>query len=127
VGSAARRCAPTPLLRKKPARSSRSCSAISWARPRWGERIDAELLREVLDRYFATMRAVLESHGGIIEKYIGDAIMAVFGLPRAHEDDALRAVAAARAMGARLQELNAELERRWGAALTNRIGVNTGR
>jgi class 3 adenylate cyclase len=64
-----------------------------------GERLDSESLREVLDRYFAEMKRTVERHGGIVEKYIGDAIMAVFGLPRAHEDDALRAVRAAFEMG----------------------------
>jgi class 3 adenylate cyclase len=53
-----------------------------------GETIDPEPLREVLGRYFEVMKAVLESHGGRVEKYIGDAIMAVFGLPNVHEDDA---------------------------------------
>ena len=57
------------------------------------ERLDTETLREVLNEYFNTMRAVLERHGGTVEKYIGDAIMAVFGLPQLHEDDAMRAVA----------------------------------
>jgi class 3 adenylate cyclase len=55
------------------------------------ERLDTETLRDVLNQYFNTMRAVLERHGGTVEKYIGDAIMAEFGLPRLHEDDALRA------------------------------------
>ena len=63
-----------------------------------GESLDSESLREVMSRYFDEMRDVLEEHGGVIEKYIGDAIMAVFGLPLAHEDDALRAVRAAIAM-----------------------------
>src|SRR5207244_6546275 len=53
-----------------------------------GEQLDSESLREVLNTYFNEMRAVLERHGGTVEKYIGDAIMAVFGLPRLHEDDA---------------------------------------
>src|ERR687887_2007005 len=57
-----------------------------------GEKLDSESLRDVLSRYFEVMRGVLEEHGGLIEKFIGDAIMAVFGLPRVHEDDALRAV-----------------------------------
>ena len=60
-----------------------------------GEALDSEALREVLDRYFAEMRICVERHGGIVEKYIGDAVMAVFGLPRAHEDDAMRALRAA--------------------------------
>ena len=60
-----------------------------------GERLDPESLREVLTQYFDEMREVLESHGGVIEKIIGDAIIAVFGLPDAREDDALRAVRAA--------------------------------
>jgi class 3 adenylate cyclase/tetratricopeptide (TPR) repeat protein len=91
-----------------------------------GERLDAETLREVLDRYFEEMRACLERHGGAVEKYIGDAVMAVFGLPRAHEDDALRAVRAASDMKEELEELNGELEARWGVRLSNRTGVHTG-
>ncbi|HKI21820.1 MAG TPA: adenylate/guanylate cyclase domain-containing protein, partial [Gaiellaceae bacterium] len=63
-----------------------------------GEALDSEALREVMLRYFDVMREALEHHGGVVEKYIGDAVMAVFGLPRVHEDDALRAVRAAAAM-----------------------------
>jgi len=91
-----------------------------------GESIDSESLREVMNRYFAEMRGVLERHGGAIEKYIGDAIMAVFGLPRVHEDDALRAVRAAADMQQALLRLNEELKTHWGVQLANRIGVNTG-
>src|ERR671928_768403 len=91
-----------------------------------GERLDSESLREVMSRYFDEMRAVLEHHGGTIEKYIGDAVMAVFGLPKLHEDDALRAVRAAHGMQRALARLNEELERDWGVALVNRTGVNTG-
>src|SRR6266516_3281351 len=72
------------------------------------------------------MREVLEHHGGTVEKYIGDAIMAVFGLPRIREDDALRAVRAAHAMQSTLAKINEELEQRWGVRLVNRTGVNTG-
>ncbi len=72
------------------------------------------------------MRRVLERHGGTVEKYIGDAIMAVFGLPRLHEDDALRAVTAAFDMGTALKELNLRLQATWGVSLENRTGVNTG-
>ena len=91
-----------------------------------GERLDSESLREVLNVYFREMQAVLERHGGTVEKFIGDAIMAVFGLPRLHEDDALRAVRAAWQMRAALTVVNADLEARWGVRLTNRTGVNTG-
>jgi tetratricopeptide (TPR) repeat protein len=72
------------------------------------------------------MRGELERHGGVIEKFIGDAVMAVFGLPRLHEDDALRAVRAASGMQAALEELNDELQRIYGVQLANRTGVNTG-
>jgi predicted ATPase/class 3 adenylate cyclase len=91
-----------------------------------GERLDTESLREVLSHYFREMKQVLERHGGVVEKYIGDAIMAVFGLPRVHEDDALRAVRAASEMRQALAKVNDELERRWGVRLANRTGVNTG-
>ena len=60
-----------------------------------GERLDPESMRKVLARYFEAMRAALERHGGSVEKFIGDAVMAVFGIPQLHEDDALRAVRAA--------------------------------
>ncbi len=91
-----------------------------------GERLDPESLRAVMTRYFAAMQTELEAHGGTIEKYIGDAIMAVFGLPTLHEDDALRAVRAAVGMQRALAVLNDELEREWGVRLANRTGVNTG-
>jgi class 3 adenylate cyclase/tetratricopeptide (TPR) repeat protein len=91
-----------------------------------GDRLDSEALREVLALYFSAMKPVLEGHGGTIEKYIGDAIMAVFGLPRMHEDDALRAVRAAAEMGEALAELNVTLRAGFGVTLENRTGVNTG-
>jgi len=91
-----------------------------------GEALDSEALREVMTRYFDAMRAELERHGGVIEKFIGDAVMAVFGLPRLHEDDALRAVRAAAGMQAALERINVDLQRHYGVQLANRTGVNTG-
>ena len=91
-----------------------------------GERLDAEALHEVKERYFNAMATVISRHGGKIEKYIGDAIMAVFGLPRAHEDDALRAVRAAASMRDALAQVNVDLKARYGVLLANRTGVNTG-
>ena len=91
-----------------------------------GERLDSEALHEVKERYFNAMAAEIQRHGGKIEKYIGDAIMAVFGLPRAHEDDALRAVRAAAGMQQVLKRVNGDLKVRFGVELKNRTGVNTG-
>jgi class 3 adenylate cyclase/tetratricopeptide (TPR) repeat protein len=91
-----------------------------------GEALDSEALREVMTRYFDAMRAELERHGGVIEKFIGDAVMAVFGLPRLHEDDALRAVRAAAGMQTALERINGDLQKHYGVQLSNRTGVNTG-
>ena len=66
-----------------------------------GEALDPETVRAVMDRYFVAMEAVIKRHGGRVEKFVGDAIMAVFGLPQLHEDDALRAVRAAAEMRTR--------------------------
>jgi class 3 adenylate cyclase len=76
--------------------------------------------------YFEAMRSVLGSHGGTVEKFIGDAVMAVFGVPQAHEDDALRAVRAASEMRTALAALNQDLHREHGLTIAVRIGVNTG-
>src|SRR3712207_3639073 len=91
-----------------------------------GERLDPEALREVLSRYHAAARTVLERHGGTIEKFVGDAVMAVFGIPVVHEDDALRAVRAAVELRVEMAELNAQLLREYGVAIEIRTGVNTG-
>jgi predicted ATPase/class 3 adenylate cyclase len=92
-----------------------------------GERLDPESVRGVMSRYYAEMRAVLERHGGTVEKFVGDAVLAVFGIPTLHEDDALRAVRAAVDMRDALSALNDELEQRWGVRLQVRTGVNTGK
>ena len=91
-----------------------------------GERADAETVRELMFSYFHEMRGALERHGGTVEKFIGDAVVAVFGVPKAHEDDALRACRAALEMQARLAPLNEELLRRFGTTIALRIGLNTG-
>ena len=91
-----------------------------------GERLDSESLRRLMGSYFASMAAVLRRHGGTVEKFIGDAIMAVFGIPELREDDALRAVRAAVEMRSALSELNDGLEARWGVRLQVRTGINTG-
>ena len=77
-------------------------------------------------RYFEEMKTALEAHGGTVEKFIGDAVMAVFGIPVLHEDDALRAVRAAMEMRERLVKLNEELEGNRGVRILTRTGINTG-
>src|SRR5436853_4835414 len=91
-----------------------------------GERLDTETLSRVMGEYFAAVKPAVERHGGTLAKFIGDAVMAVFGLTRLHEDDALRAVRAAVEMQRALAELNRELERRYGLMLSARTGINTG-
>jgi class 3 adenylate cyclase/tetratricopeptide (TPR) repeat protein len=81
-----------------------------------GERLDPEALRKLQSRYFDDARAALERHGATVEKFIGDAVMAVFGIPQVHEDDALRAARAA----VELRDAVATL------GLEARIGINTG-
>ncbi len=91
-----------------------------------GERLDAETVRGIMARYFGAMEAAIAHHGGIVEKFIGDAIMAVFGLPTLHEDDALRAVRAAVEMRRALATLNAQLDTERGVTIAARTGINTG-
>lgn len=91
-----------------------------------GERLDPEALRRIVGRYFETAAGVIARHGGTVEKFIGDAVMAVFGVPLAHEDDALRAVRTAAELRHALSPLNDELDRDWGVRLAIRAGINTG-
>jgi predicted ATPase/class 3 adenylate cyclase len=91
-----------------------------------GERLDPESLGRVMARWFEAMRAVLERHGGTVQKFIGDAVMTVFGIPALHEDDAVRAVRAAAELRRGLEGLNRDLLSDWGVTLEMRTGVNTG-
>jgi class 3 adenylate cyclase/tetratricopeptide (TPR) repeat protein len=81
-----------------------------------GESVDPEVLRRLLARYFERVRGIVELHGGTVEKFVGDAVMAVFGVPVVHEDDALRAVRAAAEILEALPALGVRA----------RVGVNTG-
>jgi class 3 adenylate cyclase/tetratricopeptide (TPR) repeat protein len=91
-----------------------------------GESRDPELMRSVVTRYFRVVSDVMERYGGTVEKFIGDAVMTVFGVPELHEDDALRAVRAADAARAAVEVLNDDLERDHGLRIAVRLGVETG-
>lgn len=91
-----------------------------------GERHDAERVRSIVGQFFEAMADAIDRYGGTVEKFVGDEVMAVFGLPSAHEDDPARAVHAALAMHSRLLELNDGLERTHGLSLQMRVGINTG-
>jgi predicted ATPase/class 3 adenylate cyclase/DNA-binding winged helix-turn-helix (wHTH) protein len=91
-----------------------------------GARVDPEARRRAIAPCAMELRAVLERHGGTVESYPGDALMAVFGVPVLHEDDALRAVRAATEIREALPALGEKAERALGIGLTVRMGVGTG-
>ena len=91
-----------------------------------GEQLDAEAVRQVMNRYFGAVSAALERHGGHVEKFIGDAVVALFGVPAAHEDDALRGVRAAVEAREAVRLLGEDLHARLGVRLGVRIGIATG-
>jgi class 3 adenylate cyclase len=91
-----------------------------------GEKLDPERLRSLFSAYFSAMSAVIEAWGGTVEKFIGDAIMAAFGIPIVREDDAERALRASLEMLERLDDLNRDFRERHRVTLEIRIGVNTG-
>ena len=91
-----------------------------------GGRLDPEAFRHIQLRYFSACEQALQRHGGTVEKFIGDAVLCVFGTPTVREDDAIRACRAALDLVASVQLLNGELEAEWGVRLSVRTGVNTG-
>ncbi|MEA2022654.1 MAG: AAA family ATPase [Actinomycetota bacterium] len=91
-----------------------------------GERLDAESLKDVLGAFLDAMTEEIHDLGGTVGKYIGDAIMAIFGVPVAHDDDPIRALRCAQRMGSRLKQLNASLAASHDVSLEMRIGINTG-
>ncbi len=119
-----------PLRTEQPVRETRKTLTLFFAdiaeSTALGERVDAEAVRGVISRYFEDAKAIVEHHGGTVERFLGDALMGVFGLPDAHEDDAFRAVCAAARTNERLRELNAECQAEWGFEIAVRTGINTG-
>ena len=115
---------PAPVAETRKTVTILFCDAVSSTA--LGERLDPESLRAVMTRYFDAMRAVIEVHGGVVEKFIGDAVMAVFGVPTVHEDDALRACRAAAQIRERLAKLDVAIRADLGATVEWRMGINTG-
>ncbi len=91
-----------------------------------GQRLDPESFRRVISSYYTAMEGAVARHGGHVEKFIGDAVMVVFGVPRVREDDALRAVRTAVEMNAALDTLNEDLQRTLGVTIQTHTGINTG-
>ncbi|MBZ5736982.1 AAA family ATPase [Nocardioides mangrovi] len=91
-----------------------------------GEQLDPEAYRQIMGRYFDLAREAVERHGGTVEKFVGDAVLAVFGVPEVREDDALRAVRAAHDLDHALSGLSDELAATSGVRLEVRTGINTG-
>ncbi|MGN6168019.1 MAG: adenylate/guanylate cyclase domain-containing protein [Solirubrobacteraceae bacterium] len=91
-----------------------------------GEQLDVESFRRVIAEYFDVAKRCIERHGGTVEKVLGDAVVAVFGVPILHEDDALRALRAAADLRGSLSALKEQLGRDYAVSLQVRIGVNTG-
>ena len=91
-----------------------------------GSALDPEVMRAVMSRYFDSVRTIVERHGGTVEKFIGDAASATFGVPQQHEDDALRAVRAAVELRQGISGLNEDLQRDHGVAIQIRTAINTG-
>ena len=113
-------CRAVPSYAAEPAREQRKVVTVLFCdlvgSTALGESTDPEALRARMRRYFEDLRVILERHGGTVEKFVGDAVMAVFGIPVSHEDDALRAARAALEMRQAIGEHGLEA----------RIGINTG-
>src|SRR5215218_10205304 len=118
---------PLPSPSARPARKTVTVVFTDVAgSTRLGERLDPESLSLVMASWFEHMRALVERHGGRVQEFVGDAVVAVFGIPVVNEDDALRAVRAAAELRADIAALNQQLARDWGVRLQIRTGVNTG-
>jgi class 3 adenylate cyclase/tetratricopeptide (TPR) repeat protein len=90
------------------------------------EKLDPEEVREIMTRVFGEIAQVVTNYEGFIEKFIGDAVMALFGVPKSHEDDPIRAIRAAREIHERIENLNPELQEKIGRPLSMHTGINTG-
>ena len=90
------------------------------------ERLDPEDVKEITSRIFGRISKVIGKYEGFVEKFVGDAVMALFGVPKTHEDDPVRAIRAAREIHDLVEALSPELEERVGRPLSMHTGINTG-
>ena len=90
------------------------------------EKLDPEEVKEIMSRIFGEIAQVVAKYEGFIEKFIGDAVMALFGVPKAHEDDPVRAILAAREIHDRIEKISPDIEKRIGRAIAMHTGINTG-
>ncbi len=90
------------------------------------EQLDPEEVKEIMSRIFGEIAQIVAKYEGFIEKFVGDAVMALFGVPKAHEDDPVRAIVAAREIHDRIEEISPEIEKKIGRALSMHTGINTG-
>jgi class 3 adenylate cyclase/tetratricopeptide (TPR) repeat protein len=124
----ARRCSACGAY-VRASRDTRRTVSVVFADPKpaaGSAQVDSGVMTDVMAAFFSTARDVLEQHGATVETFIGDAVMAVFGLPVRREDDAVRAVRAAADIRASVARLNEDFEERYGITLDCPIGVNTG-
>ena len=90
------------------------------------EKLDPEEVKEITSRIFGEISKIVANYDGFIEKYAGDAVMAIFGVPQAHEDDPIRAVKAAREIHKLVDAISPEVEKRIGQPISMHTGINTG-
>ena len=118
------------LLKPQPAAEQRKLVTVLFSDlvgfTAMSEHLDPEDVREIVNAYFTRWTTCIERGGGVVEKFIGDAVMAVFGLSMSREDDSESAVRAALEMQQSLAELNEEIDKSWGLQLAMRVGIHTG-
>jgi class 3 adenylate cyclase len=90
------------------------------------EKLDPEEVKEITSRIFSEISKIVSSYNGFIEKYAGDAVMAIFGVPKTHEDDPIRAVRAAGKIHELVKEVSPEVEKKIGQAISMHTGITTG-
>lgn len=90
------------------------------------EKLDPEEVKEIMDRIFDEVSKVVSKYEGFVEKFVGDAVMALFGVPKVHEDDPLRAIRAAREIHELVDSISPEVEKQIGQSISMHTGINTG-